>query len=100
MTHQLHPNAIHRAVQALAEYGFDGMAQAMESLFNECMKMERRAALGVGRYERSESRRGQANGFKPKTSIRCGFALSWRFLKLGPPRSCLATLPLAAARGG
>src|ERR1044071_555482 len=67
MTHPLHPIAIREAVQTLAEQGFDGMAQAMELLFNECMKVERQQALGVGPYQRSEARRGQANGFKPKS---------------------------------
>lgn len=66
MTHSLHPNAIRQAVQALADQGFDGMAQAMELLLNECMKVERQQALGVGPYQRSEARHGQANGFKPK----------------------------------
>jgi putative transposase len=66
MSTQLHPNAIRQAVQALAEQGFDGMAQAMELLLNECMKVERQQALGVGPYQRGEARHGQANGFKPK----------------------------------
>ena len=66
MSTPLHPNAIHQAVQALAEQGFDGMAQAMELLLNECMKVERQQALGVGPYQRGEARHGQANGFKPK----------------------------------
>jgi putative transposase len=66
MTHPQHPIAIREAVQALADNGFDGMAQAMELLLNECMKIERQQALGVGPYQRGEARRGQANGFKPK----------------------------------
>jgi putative transposase len=66
MTHQPHPSVTHDVVQALAEQGFDGMAQIMELLVNECMKIERQQALGVGPYQRSEARRGQANGFKPK----------------------------------
>ena len=66
MTHHLHPIAVREAVQALADNGFDGMAQAMELLLNECMKVERQQALGVGPYQRGEARRGQANGFKPK----------------------------------
>jgi transposase-like protein len=53
-------------VQVLAEHGFDGMAQMMELLVNECMKIERQQALGVGPYQRGEARRGQANGFKPR----------------------------------
>ena len=67
MTHQVHPSVTHQVVQLLAEHGFDGMAEAMEKLFNECMKIERQQALGVGPYQRGEARRGQANGFKPKT---------------------------------
>jgi putative transposase len=31
------------------------------------MKIERRQAIGAGPYERTETRHGQANGFKPKT---------------------------------
>lgn len=67
MTQQIHPNVTHDIVQVLAEHGFDGMAQAMQLLLNECMKIERRQALGVGPYQRGEARHGQANGFKPKT---------------------------------
>lgn len=55
-------NAFDEVVQFLAEQGFDGMAQAMQTLFNEMMKLERTAALGAAPYERSEARRGQANG--------------------------------------
>jgi putative transposase len=66
MTHQAHPSVTREVVQVLAEHGFDGMAQAMELLFNECMKIERQQALGVGPYQRGEARRGQANGFKPR----------------------------------
>jgi putative transposase len=67
MTHQAHPSVTRDVVQVLSEHGFDGMAQAMELLVNECMKIERQQFLGVGPYERSEARRGQANGFKKKT---------------------------------
>lgn len=66
MTHQLHPNVGSEIVELLTEHGFDGMAQAMQLMFNECMKIERQAFLGVGPYQRGENRNGQANGFKPK----------------------------------
>jgi transposase-like protein len=66
MTHQAHPSVTREVVQVLAEHGFDGMAQAMELLINECMKIERQQALGVGPYQRGAARLGQANGFKPK----------------------------------
>lgn len=67
MTHQPHPSVLRSVVQALSDEGFDGMAQVMQLLLNECMKIERQQALGVGPYERGEARQGQANGFKPKT---------------------------------
>jgi putative transposase len=66
MTHQPHPSVTREVVQVLAEHGFDGMAQTMELLINECMKIERQQAMGVGPYQRGEGRHGQANGFKPK----------------------------------
>lgn len=66
MTRHAHPSVVRDAVQTLAEHGFDGMAQAMQLLINECMKIERQQALGVGPYQRGDARRGQANGFKPK----------------------------------
>src|SRR5690606_29117926 len=56
-------------VQLLAEHGFDGMAQAIEVLMNEAMKLQRSEALGALPYQRTADRRGYANGFKPKTVI-------------------------------
>ena len=46
MTHQLHPSTTRDLVEMLAEQGFDGMAQAMQLLINECMKLERQQFLG------------------------------------------------------
>jgi transposase-like protein len=66
MTHRLHPSSFEEVFQSLSEQGFDGMAQAMQVLLNECMKIERQQALGAAPFQRSEERRGQANGFKPK----------------------------------
>src|SRR5262245_21449461 len=54
-------------LELLSDYGFEGMARAMQLLINEAMKLERSAALGADPYERTPNRRGQANGFKPKT---------------------------------
>jgi transposase-like protein len=53
-------------LELLAEHGFDGLARALEILLNEAMKLERSAVLGARPYERSQQRRGYANGFKPK----------------------------------
>lgn len=54
------------AVKLLAENGFDGMAEAMQTLLNEAMKCERTEFLGAGHYERNEGRQGYANGYKQK----------------------------------
>lgn len=67
MTHQEQSNALDSIVELLAEHGFEGMAQAIEILFNEAMKLQRSAAIGALPYQRTADRRGHANGFKPKT---------------------------------
>jgi transposase-like protein len=43
------------------------MAEAVRIMLNEAMRIERSHALGAAPYERSESRQGHANGYKPKT---------------------------------
>lgn len=67
MTRQIESTELDAVVQLLADHGFDGMAQAIETLMNEAMKLQRSEALGAGPYERTVDRRGHANGFKPKT---------------------------------
>jgi transposase-like protein len=60
-------HGLSQVLDVLIESGFDGMAHAMELLLNEAMKLERSAVLEAAPYERTPSRRGHANGFKPKT---------------------------------
>lgn len=67
MTHQEHSNDYNDLVELLAENGFDGMAQAVEILMNEAMKLERSDVLQAAPYQRTDARRGYANGYKPKT---------------------------------
>ena len=67
MTHVDQSNRFGELLQLLSEHGFDGMAEAVEILMNEAMKLERSDALGAMPFQRSESRRGYANGFKAKT---------------------------------
>lgn len=67
MTHQMQTTALDQITELLAEHGFDGLAQAVTTLLNEVMKIERSHALGAGPYQRTEHRNGHANGFKPKT---------------------------------
>lgn len=67
MTHAFQSNNTHEAVQLLAEHGFDSMAEAIQILMNEAMKIERTEYLNAAPYERTDQRRTYANGFKPKT---------------------------------
>lgn len=67
MTHDSQSTRFEELLQLLSEHGFDGMAEAIEILMNEAMKLERADALGAMPYQRTESRCGYANGFKPKT---------------------------------
>lgn len=45
----------------------DGLALTVQTLLNEVMKAQRTEHLQAEPYERTEHRRDQANGFKPKT---------------------------------
>lgn len=60
-------NHFSEAVQLLSDNGFEGMANAMQILFNEAMRLERTEYIGAEPYERTEQRRSYANGFKAKT---------------------------------
>ncbi len=73
MAHQADDNVIENVVQLLCESGLSHMADAMRLMLNEAMRIERSQALDAGPYQRTEKRRGYANGFKPKTlSTRVG----------------------------
>ncbi len=67
MAHQQHGNAFNDAMELLIENGFDGMADVLQILLNEAMKIEREQALSAGAYQRTPDRKGYANGYKPKT---------------------------------
>jgi putative transposase len=60
-------SVIQEVVKLLADDGFDGLGEAIRRIINEAMRLERQNYIGVGPYERSEERRGYANGYKPKT---------------------------------
>jgi len=67
MTHHEDDTTIERVMETLIENGLDGMGEAVGILYNAAMEIERAKFLGAGRYERSENRIGQSNGFKNKT---------------------------------
>lgn len=55
------------AVELIAEEGMSGLAEAMSILINEAMRLKRDRHLQAQRYERTYTRQGYANGYKPKT---------------------------------
>jgi transposase-like protein len=67
MTRQDHGNELDAVVELVAEHGTDAIASAFGALLNLAMKVEREQVLGASAYERSDQRRGYANGYKPKT---------------------------------
>ena len=51
----------------LAEQGLDALPELLRIVINQAMQAERQQHLQAAPYERSESRQGYANGYKPKT---------------------------------
>lgn len=51
----------------IASSGLDYLPELIRIIINTAMQVERQKYLGAERYERSEDRRGHANGYKPKT---------------------------------
>jgi len=53
--------------EELAEKGLEALPEMMRVLINQAMQAERSKYLRADEYERTEERKGHANGFKPKT---------------------------------
>ena len=53
-------------IQELIEEGTEAFRQVLEKLFNLAMRVERSQFLGAEPYERTQQRRGHANGYKDK----------------------------------
>ena len=64
MAQPVQDSAIYDAVELLKDNGFDALAEAVTVLLNTAMVAERSDYLGARPYERSDDRRGYANGFK------------------------------------
>ena len=68
MTHRRDDSAIDDVLEVLIANGLEGIADAMATLMNEAMKIERSRFLGAGPHERTDERLGYANGYKNKTT--------------------------------
>ncbi|MCD6576669.1 MAG: transposase, partial [Anaerolineaceae bacterium] len=54
-------------LEQMTEQGLEGLPDMIRVLVNQAMQIERENYLQAKPYERSENRRGYANGYKPKT---------------------------------
>jgi transposase-like protein len=64
--HEDEATPIERVLEVLTEHGLEGMAEAIETLMNAAMRIERSEFLRAAPGERSSERIAHANGFKGK----------------------------------
>lgn len=67
MTHRQNSTTLDQLMELLIQHGPDALADAFATLLNHAMRIEREQVLGAASHQRTEQRRGYANGFKPKT---------------------------------
>jgi transposase-like protein len=96
MTQLLQDTGIEAILEIINENGLDGLGEAVSILINEAMKVERSAALNAMPWERTDTRKGYANGFKDKTvASRLGNLL----LKIPQVRGDVSFQPSALDKG-
>ena len=66
MTHEKDNSALSTALEQIIENGFDGLDTAVSILINEAMRIERSRVLEAEPWQRTKTRKGYANGYKPK----------------------------------
>src|SRR5271157_885110 len=67
-THRTDPELLNTVLQLLTDQGATGgLAEGLRLLVNEAMRQERSQALQAQPYQRTKTRQGHSNGFKPKT---------------------------------
>ena len=54
-------------VDRIADQGLNALPERIRIIINSAMQAERQQYLNAAPYERTDERRGYANGFKPKT---------------------------------
>lgn len=60
-------NFLHDLLQLLSQEGSDAFSKILQVLLNKAMLLERSDVLDAKPYERTSTRKGYANGFKPRT---------------------------------
>jgi transposase-like protein len=67
MTYQSNYTLPNEILEQIVAEGLESLPELIRILSNEAMRLEQEQHLGVGPYERSPERKGQVNGYKPKT---------------------------------
>lgn len=67
MTRHNDSTTLDQLMEQLIQDGPDAMAAAFTTLLNHAMRSEREQVLGAASHQRTDARRGYANGYKPKT---------------------------------
>lgn len=67
MTYQSDFSIPSEIMEQIAAEGLECLPDLIRVIINTAMQAERQAYLGAGRYERSQERKGHANGYKGKT---------------------------------
>lgn len=67
MTHPTNPELLNTVLQLLSDQGPEGFTEGLRLLVNEAMRQERSHALQAQPYQRTDTRKGHANGYKDKT---------------------------------
>ena len=67
MTHQENYNLSSSTVEELTQNGLEAIPELVRVILNNVMQAERSQYLQAKAYERTEDRKGHANGYKPKT---------------------------------
>lgn len=63
---EINTTLLGKLFEVISKDGLECMPQVFSTLLNEAMKIERANAIGAAPYERSEERKGYANGFKER----------------------------------
>ena len=69
MTYQTDCTLPESLLAQIAEQGLGVLPELVRIVINTAMQAEREVYLGAAAYERAETRRGHANGYKPKTCL-------------------------------
>ena len=67
MTHQNDYTFTPSQLEGILSDGFEGVPELLRVLLNAAMQVEREKYLQASDYERTDERKGYANGYKPKT---------------------------------